>query len=83
MLAKSDRADREEIEAFHAGVNGRRTGRNRPSQVLFVAALPVTFAGAFLAVGGGVLGLVGLCLLAVGLPLLVLIAVRLFRSWDS
>ena len=83
MLTRRDRADHDEIAAFHAGINGRRAARNRTSQGLFVAALPVTFAGAWLAVGGGSLGPIGLCLLAVGLTTLVVTALWLFRNWGE
>ena len=51
--------------------------------MLLVLALGATFVGASLALADrGVLGVFGLCLLAVGLPALLVTAVWAFRNWD-
>ena len=82
-LSDQERADRAEEEAYRPGINRSSGPKNRKSQVLLVLALGATFIGASLALADrGVLGVFGLCLLAVGLPALVVTAVWAFRNWD-
>lgn len=72
-------ADRAEMKAFKSGVDGRRRSKQRGSQVVLVLGLGATFAGAWLADGGSLAGVV---FLAVGLPTLLAAAVWSFRNWD-
>jgi hypothetical protein len=75
--------DRAEQKAYRPGVNRSSGPKNRKSQLLLALALAATFVGASLALAArGTLGLIGLCLLVVGLPTLVITAVWCFRNWD-
>ena len=78
-LSAQQRADRAELKAFHGGVSGVDSPKNRKSQLVLVLALAATFFGAWLSIVGTVMGFV---LLAVGLPATVGAAVWCIRNWD-
>ena len=83
MSLTDEERDRAELEAFHGGVNRSDDPKNRRSQVLLVVALAATIVGASLALADqGWLSVIGLCLVAVGLPALFITAVWAFRNWD-
>lgn len=73
------RADRAELKAFHGGVVGSDSPKNRKSQLLLVLGLTATFFGSWLAVVGVFVGFV---LLALGLPVAVATAVWCIRNWE-
>jgi hypothetical protein len=81
-LTDEERADRAEVRAYHPGVSRSDGPKNRTSQVLLVVALAATIVGASLALADqGWLSVIGLCLVAVGLPALFITAVWAFRNW--
>jgi hypothetical protein len=73
------RADRAELKAFHGGVVGTDSPKNRGSQLLLALGLAATFIGTWFALVGVLIGFV---LVAVGLPTTVATAVWCIRNWD-
>ena len=79
-LRRSSPQGRAELKAFHGGVVGMEEPKNRKSQLLLVLALTATFFGAWLSVAG-VEVVLGLLLVAVGLPSTIAIAAWCVRNW--